>query len=1535
MTSPIRNVALRYLDSINDTPTKLPLRPSNNYNKKSSDEDLDKLALQININSDLTPKLELLRTKFETPSVTVSSFKTPLNFSSSNTSSRSGSPIKRNYKSFGTPKIPSLKNDLNKYDDKPYLSSPSNSESKDSPGYEYLCRIMAIKNWLEHILNEEIDKSPLELISDIRNGIILAKLANVILPTKRQVFTSPKLQFRHTENINRFFKLTEFMSVPDLFTFELTDLYDAKNIPKVWFCLHAMSYMLHKSDSSNPQIESLVGKVDFTPEDIRSANKSLAGTGLPNFASADNDNPNSGESSYMNRALSPSKFISPKKITKTNTFESNENLYKVDRPLKPVLYDTPKTPAKNLEKPELYTPHSQIIKRPNLDDVDYMESKYYTPEIDQHIVNIIKLQALSRAASFRYGMFVDKIMLRSYSDELTMLFSIIRGRLSRRRTVDKHKDEIMLFRFEIIELQSIARTKLQIQRKVNLSQYSNIKDIQSKIRGNILRVRCNTVQFGLLKHESVIIQLQAHIKRNLVYSKTAKLLNNKEAIEIPILELQSIIRRVLYEKNKTNILIMNLRNHGGLIDLQGLIRGKALRDEYFSKLYVLYKQRKRLTLLQAVARGGLTRTRLCNNVLITLMEEDIAMNQLFGKARGNLVRRNINYTKYHLYKEEENIIKVQSRFRGILERFKRDILIEDIYDNVYWIKQFQSIIRGKNLRIELNSIDAYYYENINKLIKVQCFIKSNFAQRAYKSLITRRNPPLSIIRKFAYLLSDNDMDYEQEMELAELKDKIIEKSKANEELETLIENLDIKLGLLDKNKISLEDFIKNKFQITTKVHETNLEKLNKSSRERMEHYQSLFYLLQTKPIYFIRLHESIDLSIKDSVEVKNLQKFILLMYPIKDSSIMFHSREEFFLLRFIMKLMTSDMKQCNSLTDITKASNCFWISYSNHFNSHTYQRIHLKGILGKFVDMVIDDEELDFESDPVKIHQQFIDKDMKTNGFSERDASATAAVAIKIPEVSNKFINNLMSLREYSAMILDTLHLSVTNIPLHVKLIAKHGYGLSRSTFPDRSEHHHLSVAGVIFIKHYIGHILQYPENFGFIINQFHHSSSRIINLQQLHKVLMQMFSLKMFNDNFLKPLNDYISNSLDTVRTIIKRLIDVDDIENEYKLNDYNDIVTHERPKLTMKVTDMVQIEKIVQNNLDTIAPSSDDQLYVIASALNSEINSADDLASLSELGMVTLSLNPTTKEESIADSKGNVLFTQAKRSVLYIIRVQKGDDLLELLISGIKPYHEQNFKDITQSEIKDSPLSKKRAYHKISLGDLTKISYHELKKNALEAILQLESMGLVTRRDSYQTILNQIAHDIKTKHQQRISRKTQLEIAQRTNQKLLEKELVLKRQHQDYNSHIDNILSELQLRPKDKKIFNVIPIFSKQYFYHRELKKSNRLPKFGSYKYSAKKLIEQKIIVDFGGALNSRFNNSSKLDFMFSCHQAGKFIIEAANGSISIPGAYGSISLDELLNLQYENKSVYEGFDGMVIFDTMNLTSFIFKKFYDLKKD
>lgn len=1570
MSSPVKsNVALRYLESINnqESPQKLPLAPSLKYNlpkrpnelqrKIHNNQDLDRLAEELNISPGSSPsKTNLLRAKFESPSATVSSLKTPLGKSTSyNTDSKNrGSPLKKNIniKDYDTT---SNKNEtFNNISRTPLMKQPEPKITtrspppkglilQNSPGYEYLCRIQAIREWLQKVLDEEIPIEPVQLITYIKNGIHLAKLANVILPNRKPVFLNDsKLQFRHTENINRFFQLLDYLEFPDLFRFELTDLYDAKNVPKVWFCLHAMSYILNKSDPHFPPIDSLVGKLEFTEEDIKIANKSLSLTGLPNFSSADTENTSTNNKGYMDKFTSPVKIDLKRQLSTNdqNKKAAASNLPNLKLSNSKITAESGKEDNPFLANAESSLPSANSMEFGELDTtrLNISLSELQASELRNNVKDIIKIQSLIKGANFRYQMFVQKIILKSLSDEFTYFFSIIRGNSSRKNSIHRHREELLLFKSDITSLQSLIRMKLLLNaNKYSFDCESNIV-LQSLVRGCCVRQRYKKSIEELRKNSNSIITLQSLIRLKDVYYKSQLMILNKDVFDERIVEIQSLIRRKIYENNVKRLTLNNLSKED-IILLQSILRGNRMRKFVAESRNKISRSILSIQELQSIARGGISRTRLCNTVLIHLLCSDSTMNCLFAKIRGNRVRNGIKKFKDTLIDfESTSILPVQTLFRGVLSRFKYEFLLDDLYCYITEITKLQALIRGKTVRNERTNLDNHYNSNVEKVIKAQAILRSKFLQRDYQSLINMKNPPLLVIRRFAYLLSDNDLDYKEELELSNLKDYIIEKAKNNEDLEMQIENLDIKLGLLDKNKITVEDFIKhkNKFknytpQTTNGKHIHNFEKLNKVLRERVELYQSLFYFLQTKSIYLVRLLSIIPVNSKQSKTFINLKTYISELFPVKNSTINYHSREEYFYLKFIFNLMSNDIEtKAHNLSDITKIQSCFWIDFFLIFNNRTYQRQHLKSIMGHLVSRIIEDDEIDFESDPTAIYHSM--DPTKNEEILPQDS-------IKIPEVSQKFVDNLLLLRELSSKTIELLNNNVDKIPIHVRLISKHAHKLSKIQFPEKSNQQHLAVAGVIFFKHYIANIFQFPENYGFINNSIRGKKDELRaknNLKHLNRVILQIFSMKQFNDNFLKPLNDFVSASFETTSELITKIIDVMEIDDEYEFNEYDDIVSHQRPTLLMNVSNMILVEKIVSQNIDIIAPSSDDQLLNIILKLDNLVTSAEDYVSLTEYGNITLSLNTTTKEDSIADSKSKSLFTQAKRCLLYIIRVQNGTNLLELLISGIKKEHETAFKNIVNQESMEMRTSisneKKKAYYKTSLGDLTKITYHELKKMCLEIILQLESSNQLTRRNSYQELLNQIAIDIKTKDSQRKSRKQQLDIAIKTNKRLDEKAIFLKRQLEDYNSHIEMVLSQLQLKPKDKKIFNIIPVFSKQYFYHRQLRKSNRLPKFGSYKYSAKRLLEQKVLIDTSSL---RKSSSSKLDFMFSCHQVGKFTIEAASGSVNIPGASTIITLDQLLNYQYENKKELEIFDSMVLLDTNNFIAFIFSRFYDAKKD
>lgn len=67
-----------------------------------------------------------------------------------------------------------------------------------------------------------------------------------------------------------------------------------------------------------------------------------------------------------------------------------------------------------------------------------------------------------------------------------------------------------------------------------------------------------------------------------------------------------------------------------------------------------------------------------------------------------------------------------------------------------------------------------------------------------------RHPPLSVVRKFAHLLNQSQEDFSAEAELLKLQEEVVRKIRSNQQLEQDLNLMDIKIGLLVKNRITLQ-----------------------------------------------------------------------------------------------------------------------------------------------------------------------------------------------------------------------------------------------------------------------------------------------------------------------------------------------------------------------------------------------------------------------------------------------------------------------------------------------------------------------------------------------------------------------------------------------------------------------------------------------------------------------------------------------------------------------------------------------------------
>ena len=287
--------------------------------------------------------------------------------------------------------------------------------------------------------------------------------------------------------------------------------------------------------------------------------------------------------------------------------------------------------------------------------------------------------------------------------------------------------------------------------------------------------------------------------------------------------------------------------------------------------------------------------------------------------------------------------------------------------------------------------------------------------------------------------------------------------------------------------------------------------------------------------------------------------------------------------------------------------------------------------------------------------------------------------------------------------------------------------------------------------------------------------------------------------------------------------------------------------------------------------------------------------------------------------------LFTETKRCVLYVIRIQAGSDLVDIMLKPIMPEDEERWAALVRDELHTGGGRRGAYSESATMVDFGSLSYAELKSMALENILQLESVGRLNRRNRWQDLLNTIAVDIRTKHRRRIQRQRELEGVRTTLARLNEQAVYLEMQLKTYNDYIEQAMVTLQNK-KGKKRF-LMP-FSKQWEHERELQRSGRSFKFGSYKYSARTLADKGVLVHWKGFLERQWG---MVDVTISSNEIGVFTLDGSSGNMMVPGANAQVPLDDLLQAQFNNTQFMDFFEGSLRVNVNLFLHLIMKKFYN----
>lgn len=560
--------------------------------------------------------------------------------------------------------------------------------------YEYLCHIGEAKEWMEDIIDSELPPA-VELEEALRNGVTLAEIVQSIKGQPLRIFRDPKLQYRHSNNYAHFFNFLAEVELPDLFQFELIDLYEKKNVPKVIYCIHALSWLLFRKGIVDFRIGNLVGKLQFEDHELEATQKGLdkSGVSMPNF---------SGMSANFNVEPEPE----PEPV------ESEED--RIDRELsesEPMILDLQAQMRGALLRIRLGNMMQDLWDHEHL--IADLQSRirgdwarqvaYYRLDMRRFAV---QLQSAARGFLIRSRKQGEENFWRDNKAQVLTVQNLFRGRKARAQ-VQYTKSKIQQHEHGIRQFQAAIRGALERLRVGD--RYAETRDtepatvhIQAMIRGALLRHQVDREWAELQAHEAHIVDFQAVSRAQLLRQQLRADQESLRQHESMVTFLQAAARGILARKQNAEVQDQLVSTSVDWCAVQSKIRGDYARIAFGQLMSALYAEEPQIADLQSKIRGNDFR---------------VAFGQMMSA----------------LYAEEPQIVEIQSKIRGDASRVGFGLLMSALYAEEPQVTDLQAIARGRRTRSETASILAQLNEQEPTILSLQAYIRGFLSRQKHFS----------------------------------------------------------------------------------------------------------------------------------------------------------------------------------------------------------------------------------------------------------------------------------------------------------------------------------------------------------------------------------------------------------------------------------------------------------------------------------------------------------------------------------------------------------------------------------------------------------------------------------------------------------------------------------------------------------------------------------------------------------------------------------------------------------------------------------
>ncbi|XP_025923559.1 ras GTPase-activating-like protein IQGAP2 isoform X2 [Apteryx rowi] len=1372
---------------------------------------------------------------------------------------------------------------------------------------------------MEVCLDEELPPTT-ELEEGLRNGVYLAKLAKFFAPNvvsdkkiydvEQTRYKRSGLHFRHTDNTVQWLRAMESIGLPKIFYPETTDVYDRKNIPRMIYCIHALSLYLFKLGLA-PQIQDLLGKVDFTEEEISNMRKELEkyGIQMPSFSKIGGilaSELSVDEASLHAAVIAINEAIEKGIAEHTIVTLRNPNamLLNVDEELAQE-YQNELFEAKRRKESNARLKNGTISE----EERDVYEELLTQAEIQGNINKINRIIAIGH---------INEAIDQGNPEKTLETLLLPTAKLQDVRPVNaRHYQDVLHHakaqKCKDSQDESAVLWLDEIQKGISDAN-RNIKEAE------ILALGTSMINKSLEKGDSqpVLMILQSKFGLRVIpecaetYFKAlseAKKLKTKDSNESPWIKLVMKDMCDYYYNVETE--------EGTCVAPEGVV----------PKTSWLTGQEIQSIVGQVTADYNREQLWLANENLIV---------QLQARARGFLVRKNYEERKAYLQTQEPSAVKIQAFWKGYKQRKSYVDRLKVLQGNVAAIIKIQSWVKMWLTKRAYRKRLQYFKDHNEEIVKIQAFLRANKAREDYRTLIGAENPPLTVLRKFAYLLDQSDLDFQEELEVTRLREEVVTKIRSNQQLEKDLNLMDIKIGLLVKNRITLQDVVlhskklnkksKSQLEEMVMVDKQGIKGLSKERRKKLEAYQHLFYLLQTNPTYLAKL----IFQMPQNKSTKFMDTVIFTLYNYASNQ-----REEYLLLKLFKTALKEEINsKVDQIQDIV-TGNPTVIKMVVSFNRGARGQNTLRQLLAPVVKDIMDDKSLIINTSPVDVYKAWVNQlEMQTGEASKLPYDVTTEQALTHTEVVNKLESSIQSLRAVTDKVLTSIFSSLNLMPYGMRYIAKVLKSSLHEKFPDATEDELLKIVGNLLYYRYMNPAIVAPDGFDIIDmtagGQIHPDQRR--NLGSVAKVLQHAASNKLFEgeSEHLSSMNTYLSQTYQKFRNFFQSACDVPEPEEKFNIDEYSDMVTLSKPIIYISIEEIINTHSLLLEHQDAIATEPNDLLNELLEGLGPvpdvesflgegavDPNDPNRESTLNQLAKTEISLSLTSKYElrEGEDQDLQSLMIKTKRLIVDVIRTQPGDMLLEILETPATAQQEsEHLKIVEKRAILDSKTPEKMK-HSQSIFEDGQLPIEQKKRKIQRNLRTLEQAGLVSSATKYQEIINEIAKDIRNQRRYRHHRKAELVKLQQTLNALNSKTAFYEEQINYYNTYIKTCLDNLTRKNSRRSI----KLDGKD-----EVKGSKKM-KHASLKYTAARLHEKGVILEIEDLQTNQFKN-----VMFDItpgEEVGDFEIKAKFLGVEMEKV--QLHFQDLLQMQYEGVAVMKMFDKAKV--NVNLLIFLLnKKFY-----